>query len=100
MSAQVRLQDGRLRLGGVIHFENADAICKEGLTLISQASSDIVVDLRELESGGTVDVAILMQWLRAAIEARKQLRFDHASAKLKAIIRVSGLSDVLTQVNQ
>lgn len=95
MSAQIRFQEGRLQLGGVIHFENAQSVLEQGLSLISQAGSLVIIDVSGLESGGSIDVAVFVQWLRAAQKAGKQLRFDHVSARLQAVIRVSGLKDAL-----
>lgn len=99
MTAHIRCQEGRLQLGGVVHFDNAQTICEQGLARIRESGSLVVVDLHDLESGGSIDVAILLQWARGALSSGKQIRFDRVSDKLKAIIRVSGLTDVLPLVN-
>lgn len=98
MTVQLRFQEGRLQLGGVVNFDNASDVCNQGLVHLRDAGSLIIVDLQGLQSGGSIDVAVLLQWVRAAARAKKQIRFDHVSAKLQAIIRVSGLKDVLLLV--
>ena len=100
MNSQVSLSEGRLRLGGVVHFENARDICEAGLALIARSDGDLVVDLSNLESGGTVDVAILLQWLKAALHSKRLIRFENISDKLRSILRVSGLSDTFPIANQ
>lgn len=100
MNAQVSLVEGRLRFGGVVHFENARVICEEGLSLIARSQGDIVVDASALESGGSIDAAILVQWLKAALHAQRQIRFENISDKLRSILRVSGLSDSFPIANQ
>lgn len=99
MTAEVSLDTGRLRLGGVVHFENARDVCESGLALIDKTHGDLVVDLGALESGGTIDAAVLVQWLKAAWHARRRIHFENISDKLGAILRVSGLADSFPTAN-
>lgn len=99
MTAQIRFQEGRLHLGGVIHFDNAQSVCEQGFAHIRDAGSLIIVDVASLHGEDSIGVAVFVQWLRAANKAGKQLRFDNVSERLQAIIRVSGLKDALPIIN-
>ena len=95
--AQLTLQDTRLLFGGVVHFDNAEKTCNEGLKLLKTAPKAITIDMSQLQSSSSVVVAILVSWLRAASQYQQTLRFCHMPQKLRAIISVSGLTDVFPQ---
>ena len=49
MTVQLRFQEGRLQLGGVVNFDNASDVCKQGLLHLRDAGSLIIVDLQGSE---------------------------------------------------
>ena len=95
--AQLTLQETRLLLGGVVHFDNAQKVCDEGLKLLKTAPKTITIDMSQLQSSSSVVVAILVSWLRVASQNQQTLLFGNMPEKLRAIISVSGLTDVLPQ---
>jgi phospholipid transport system transporter-binding protein len=96
MAASLRQQGDRLLLEGLVDFDNAASIHAAGLALVRQAGPSIVVDLSGVQSENSITVAVVVQWLRAAAAAGKRLSVAGAPSQFNAIVRVSGLSDVLT----
>jgi anti-anti-sigma regulatory factor len=96
-AAQLTLQETRLLFGGVVHFDNAQKVCDDGLKLLRTAPKAITIDMSQLQSSSSVVVAILVSWLRAASQYQQTLQFCHMPQKLRAIISVSGLTDVFPQ---
>lgn len=95
--AQLTLQDTRLQFGGVVHFDNAQKVCDAGLKLLKTAPKAITIDMSQLQSSSSVVVAILVSWLRTSSQQQQVLQFCHMPEKLRAIISVSGLTDVIPQ---
>ena len=62
--ATLTLQDSRLHLGGVVHFDNAEKVCADGVKLLKQADKSLVIDMQELASSNSLVVAILVSWTR------------------------------------
>jgi phospholipid transport system transporter-binding protein len=95
VSATLRQQGGRLVLDGVVGFDNAAALCAEGLGLVGKSGPAIVLDLSALKSENSVTVAIVVQWARAAARAGRQLTLSGVPEQFAAIVRVSGLTPTL-----
>lgn len=95
--ASLSLHNGRLLLGGAVHFENAEAVLLQGRTLMATLSGPLIIDMSDLQDGNSVLVAVLLQWARDAIRERRDLHIAHMPDKLRAIIRVSGLREVLPE---
>ena len=97
MSALVREGDV-LRLSGDISYDNADAVCAEGLGLLAQAGSQPVIDLSGLTAASSLAVAVLLRWARSAAVRGQRLQLAHVPERCRAIVRVSGLADALPEV--
>lgn len=93
------IRDGDvLRLSGDISYDNADAVCAEGLQLLAQAGSQPVIDLSALTAASSVAVAVLLRWARATAISGQRLQLTHVPERCRAIVRVSGLADALPEV--
>lgn len=97
MSALTREGDV-LRVRGDISYNNADALCTEGLGLLAQAGAQPVVNLAGLTAASSVAVAVLLRWARAAAVRGQQLRLAQVPERCQAIVRVSGLAEALPEV--
>jgi ABC-type transporter Mla MlaB component len=95
--ATLTLQDSRLHLGGVVHFDNAEKVCADGVKLLKQAGKSLVIDMHGLSSSNSLVVAILVSWTRIASSSQQNLHISHMPDKLRAIIRVSGLTTALPE---
>jgi len=96
--ATLTLQDSRLHLGGVVHFDNAEKVCADGVKLLKQAGKSLVIDMQKLSSSNSLVVAILVSWTRMASSLQQTLHITHTPDKLRAIIRVSGLTTALPEL--
>lgn len=96
--ATLTLQDSRLHLGGVVHFDNAEKVCADGVKLLQQAGKKVVIDMQALSSSNSLVVAMLVFWTRIASKTQQNLHITHMPDKLRAIIRVSGLSAALPEL--
>lgn len=94
--ATLKLQDTRLHFGGVVHFDNAEKVCNDGLKLLEQAPKVVTIDMQALESSSSIVVAILLSWTRKATNAQQTLHLANMPDKLRAIIGVSGLAETLS----
>ncbi len=97
MNALIREGDV-LRLSGDVTYDNAEALCAEGLGLLAGISSSPTVDLAGLTTASSLTVAMLLRWARAAAARGQSLRLTQVPERCLAIIRVSGLTDALPEV--
>jgi len=98
MSATLTRSGDCLQLSGAIDYDNADAICAEGLALLGQTGSQTVVDLAGLTSASSLSVAVLLRWARTAAARGSHLQLAHVPARCRAIVQVSGLAEALPEV--
>lgn len=95
MTATLVFAEQTLQLRGVVDFNNAEAIYQQGLTWLKQQSAaQLRFDLSGLQSGNTVTLAVLMQWLRQ-LNRTQQVQITHAPSQLQAIMHASSLDRLL-----
>jgi phospholipid transport system transporter-binding protein len=95
MTATLEFNAQTLQLRGVVDFNNAEAIYQQGLTWLKQQSAaQLRFDLSGLQSGNTITLAVLMQWLRQ-LKATQQAQIVHAPSQLQAIMHASSLERLL-----
>lgn len=97
MTARLVREGDNLRLEGGISYDNADALCTEGLRLLGQSGRQVTVDLSGLTGASSLSVAVLLRWARAAAGNGQFLRLAGVPERCRAIVRVSGLSDALPE---
>jgi ABC-type transporter Mla MlaB component len=97
MSATLRQQGGSLVLDGMVGFENAAALCAEGLAILGKPGAAVTLDLSTLKSENSVTVAMVVQWARAAAHSGRPLTLTGVPEQFRAIVRVSGLEAALLQ---
>lgn len=90
-----KVGDDRFLLNGVINFDNAEALVKQGVELLKLATGSVVFDLSTVEQSTSVGLSVLLSWMRAAKTLGIQLTFVGMSSVMFDIARVSGLDDML-----
>lgn len=98
MAATLTRSGDRLQLTGAIDYDNADAICVEGIALLGQTGAQTVVDLAGLTSASSLSVAVLLRWARMAAAQGRLLQLTQVPPRCQAIVRVSGLAEALPEV--
>lgn len=63
----------------------------------TQGGGPITVDLRAVTKADSAGLALLIEWQRRARNLKRQLVINNLPAKLKDLIRVSGLSELFPQ---
>jgi ABC-type transporter Mla MlaB component len=95
MSATLRQKGDTLVLDGAVGFDNAAALCAEGLALIGKPGPAVALDLSALQSENSVTVAMVVQWARAAARSGRALTLTGAPEQFRSIVRISGLTAAL-----
>lgn len=95
MTATLAFTEQTLQLRGVVDFNNAEAVYQQGLTWLKQQSAaQLRFDLSGLQSGNTITLAVLMQWLRQ-LKPTQHAHIEHAPSQLQAIMHASSLDRLL-----
>ena len=75
--ATLTLQDSRLHLGGVVHFDNAEKVCADGVKLLQQAGKKVVrkqiIETAVKQRAGIIVLEDLTN-IRSRIKGGKRLR--------------------------
>ncbi|EGT90897.1 hypothetical protein ABNIH3_18581 [Acinetobacter baumannii ABNIH3] len=83
----VQYLNQELVVSGKIDFENAEQQYQAGLAIIKkQTSFPLIVDLKQLEHGNTLALAVLVQWLRQTPQ-KSGLHFKNVPEKMLKIIQ-------------
>lgn len=91
----IELVNQELWLHGKINFQNAENYYQQGLKLIqAQQTSPVVLNLSQFESGSTLALAVLVQWLRQTPQAQG-LVFKAVPEKMLKIIQACHLHNDL-----
>jgi len=89
-----RVAEDRLRASGKLDFETAAQALRMGIEKIGDAG-DQVVDLSGVTEGDSAGVAVLVEWVSAAVAAGVGLRYENVPPQMLAIARISDLEDLL-----
>lgn len=86
---------GHYRCTQSITFANANTAATEGLTLLSQDSSEVwEIDLSQLAEVDSATLAVLISWCRLAKQQSKTLKFSHTPDRLSALAQVSDVEEL------
>lgn len=97
MTSQITFDAGILSVQGVIDFQNADACCAQGLSLLVQYSGAVTVNLSAAEEMSSVSVAVLLHWARVLASKGQALQLTRVPEEGRAILQVSGLTEALPE---
>jgi phospholipid transport system transporter-binding protein len=95
--AKINIQDDTLSLSGVLDFESVltvDALGQDWLQNLAPPES--YLDLSQIEYSSSAGIALLLGWLRAAQKQKKVLHFKNIPESLLALVKVSGLEEVIS----
>ena len=85
------------KVKGVLDYANAERLLADGIACLEQHDeSTVTVDLAGLEAkAGSLAVAVMMSWLKAAVRAEVALCFEGVPGALTTIAEFSGLREAL-----
>jgi phospholipid transport system transporter-binding protein len=89
-----RVAADRLRASGQLDFSTAAQALRIGIGKIGR-DGDQVIDLSGITEGDSAGVAVLVEWVSAAVAAGVGLRYENVPPQMLAIARISDLEDLL-----
>lgn len=88
------LGGGRFRVSGVLDASTAREVLEQSESRFAQ-SKEIDVDLGGVGESDSAGLALLIEWLRAARQGGRAIRFANVPAQIEALARISEVEDLL-----
>jgi phospholipid transport system transporter-binding protein len=94
--AAFELQAGdRSRVTGALHFTTVSALLERGHAAITDGRA-AVIDLSTVSESDSSGLALLIEWLSIAKEARRSLRYENIPEQIQELARLSDVEALLT----
>ena len=88
------LGSGRFRVSGVLDASTAREVLEQSESRFAQ-SKEIDVDLGGVGESDSAGLALLIEWLRAARQGGRAIRFANVPAGIEALARISEVEDLI-----
>jgi phospholipid transport system transporter-binding protein len=89
-----RTAEGHYALTGDLGFNCAASTLAQGEAAFA-GQAEVVVDLSGVTDADSAGLAVLIEWTRGSRGAGRQISFRGMPARLKAIARIGGVSELL-----
>lgn len=89
------VNDASYRLIGRVTFATVPAIWHESKAMFVSPADSLSVDLGEVVHADSAGLALLIEWLRGAQQAKKSIHFKHIPEQLRSIAELSQLERIL-----
>lgn len=97
--ATAEVNGDTLALSGVLDFESVLAIDVEGRRWLQGVAPSVCnINLGAISYSSSAGIALLLGWLRVALQQKKKLHIVQLPADMAALARVGGLEDLLAGV--
>ncbi|GMR03793.1 MAG: hypothetical protein BMS9Abin22_297 [Gammaproteobacteria bacterium] len=87
----VARHDGTFAISGLLTFETVPEFLSRTSTWLSSGPEMITIDMKNVSKADSAGLALMVEWLRQAREAKRRIRFVNIPEQLNHLIRVSGL---------
>jgi phospholipid transport system transporter-binding protein len=95
-SAAFEVQAGaRARVSGALHFTTVSPLLEQGEAAI-QAGEALVIDLGAVVESDSAGLALLIEWLSVAKQAKRALRYENIPEQMQELARLSEVGALLT----
>lgn len=92
----VTLEDGVLRIQGVLDYRSGPLLRKQGQELIRSSKADnLEVNCTAVEKSSSVGLALLLAFMRDAEQGGKTVKLTHLPLDMQKIAEVCGLTEIL-----
>ncbi|HHX06665.1 MAG: STAS domain-containing protein [Thiopseudomonas sp.] len=92
----VTLEDGVLRIQGVLDYRSGPLLRKQGQELIRSSKADnLEVNCAAVEKSSSVGLALLLAFMRDAEQGGKTVKLTHLPLDMQKIAEVCGLTEIL-----
>jgi phospholipid transport system transporter-binding protein len=85
---------GRFRISGVLDATTAREMLEQSDSRFAQFK-DLDIDLGGVGESDSAGLALLIEWLRVARQAQKEIRFANVPAQIEALARISEVEDLI-----
>jgi phospholipid transport system transporter-binding protein len=93
--ATFEVQDGdRARVSGLLEFSTVSALLQLGTDAIDGGRA-AVIDLAGVTASDSSGLALLIEWLSVAKNARRTLRYENVPSQLQQLARLSEVEELL-----
>lgn len=90
------LGTGRFRVSGVLDASTAADVLAQSEPRFAQTQEpQIQMDLGGVGESDSAGLALLIEWLRMAKQAGKQIHFANVPAQIEALARISEVEDLI-----
>ncbi len=92
----VTLEDGVLRIQGVLDYRSGPLLRKQGQALIDNSgASHLELNCAAVEKSSSVGLALLLAFMRDAEKHGKTVELTHLPLDMQKIAEVCGLTEIL-----
>lgn len=92
----VTLENGVLRIQGVLDYRSGPLLRKQGQELIRSSKADnLEVNCAAVEKSSSVGLALLLAFMRDAEQGGKTVKLTHLPLDMQKIAEVCGLTEIL-----
>jgi phospholipid transport system transporter-binding protein len=94
-SAAFEMQAGeRSRVSGALHFTTVSPLLEQGEAAIESGRA-AVIDLGSVAESDSAGLALLIEWLSIAKEAKRALRYENIPEQIQELARLSEVEPLL-----
>ncbi len=94
-----QLDSSKIQLTGALNFDTVPALRTQLIQLLP-ALNPIVVDLSQVNFCDSSGVALMLECLRQARSAQKNIIFEQAPKQMQAIAKMTGVAELLFTANE
>ncbi len=88
------LEVGRSAVVGTLNFSSVSALLGIGTKAID-AGAAAIIDLRGITESDSSGLALLVEWLSVARNAKRTLRYENMPQQIRQLARLSDVEDLL-----
>lgn len=83
-------------VSGALTFETVPILYKDSAVWF-EGTGDLTLDLAQVTNTDSAGLALLVEWLRRARDAKRGLRFINIPAQAQTLMRINNLQDAFNQ---
>lgn len=92
---RINRRDDAIEVSGPLTFDTVPRVLADSIAWFAHGPGDVTVDLKEVSRADSAGLALLVEWLRLAKGAGRDLRLTNVPEQLRSIVRVNSLSAAL-----
>ncbi len=83
--------DGIFEISGKLTFESVPEFLTHTQSLFSGPDGPVTIDMKSVTKADSAGLALMVEWLRLARRAQREIKFINIPSQARKIITVSGL---------